>query len=121
MKTHTLWGANMLMDLSGAVGILARDIALYHHEKFDGTGYWGKRANQLPYYVHIVTICDVYVALISPRPYKRTWASGEALDYIKAHAGKHFSPVLAQLFIKLMQEQNIICDFGSSWPEVRGE
>ena len=120
IKTHTIWGANMLIGFPGAVGIMARDIALYHHEKFDGTGYWGKRTNELPFYVHIATICDVYVALISSRPYKRGWASNEALDYIKTQAGKHFSPVLAHMFIKLMREQNGGGYFGPTWPEVRG-
>jgi len=106
MKTHTIWGANMLMHLPGIVGIIARDIALWHHEKFDGTGYWGKRANELPFYVHIAAICDVYVALISPRPYKRGWTIDEALDHIRAQAGKHFSPIMTHMFIKLIREQS---------------
>jgi len=64
MKTHTIWGANILMQLPNDCEYkeLARDIALYHHEKYDGSGYWGKRTNELPYFVHIVTICDVYTA-----------------------------------------------------------
>jgi len=73
MKTHTIWGANLLMQLPNDCGYkdLARDIAIWHHEKYDGSGYWGRRTNDLPYFVHIVTLCDVYTALTSSRPYKQ--------------------------------------------------
>ena len=103
IKNHTIWGANMLLGVSGIVGAMSRDIALYHHEKYDGTGYWGKRSSELPFYVHIVTLCDVYVALISPRPYKDGWTKDKALEYIRTNAGKDFNPILAQMFINLVR------------------
>jgi len=105
IKTHTFWGANLLIGLPGAVGVMARHIALWHHERFDGAGYWGKRGNELPFYCHIASICDVYVALITPRPYKHGWTSDEALAYIHAQAGKQFAPVLAHMFVNLMRGQ----------------
>ena len=108
MKTHTIWGANILMQLPNYCEYkeLAQDIALYHHEKYDGSGYWGKRTNDLPYFVHIVTLCDVYTALTSSRPYKHAWTKNEALEYISIQAGKQFSPILAYVFIQLMRKQN---------------
>jgi len=103
MKRHTLLGAVMLSGLRGAFGIVAQNIALFHHERYDGTGYWGKRAEEIPCYCHIVAICDVYVALISRRPYKRVWARDEALNYISTQAGKQFNPVLVHIFLGLMR------------------
>jgi putative two-component system response regulator len=102
MKAHTIWGANILRRLPGSFGTMAREIALYHHERWDSQGYWGRNAAKLPAHVQIASICDVYTALICPnRTYKRTWSVDEALDYIQAEAGTRFNPALAKAFLSL--------------------
>ena len=64
MKTHTTLGAEMLASIQGELGVMARATALYHHEYYDGSGYFGKRTEELPFYLPIVTISDIFIALI---------------------------------------------------------
>jgi putative two-component system response regulator len=106
MKTHTKIGAVMLSTLRGELGAITRTVCEFHHEKMDGTGYWGVRAGDLPDYVAIVSIADVYVACRSVRPYKAAWSERETLDYIKTQAGTQFSPGLAEDFITLIQSDS---------------
>jgi HD-GYP domain-containing protein (c-di-GMP phosphodiesterase class II) len=98
MKTHTALGADMLSSLQGDLGVMAKNICLYHHEHHSGAGYWGKYTDELPAYVPIVSICDVFIALISERVYKRCWPPHEALDYIQSQAGTRFSYELEYIF-----------------------
>ena len=106
MKTHTIWGASILKRISCDFGVMARKIALYHHERWDSTGYWGMNAAELPDYVQIAAISDVYTALISPnRPYKQSWPPDEALQHIKDGAGTHFNPALVEVFVSLSNTQ----------------
>jgi len=102
MKTHTIWGASILSKLQGELRIVAMNISAFHHEKWDGTGYWGRKGGEVPYYCQIVAACDVYVALTSSnRPYKEQWQPSEALDYIKEESGKTFCPDLVDVFQSL--------------------
>jgi putative nucleotidyltransferase with HDIG domain len=103
MKSHTTLGAEILSHLQGELGEMARLTALYHHEKYNGCGYWGKRTDELPYYVAITALSDVFAALLTGRPYKRPWPPSEALDYIQKQSGRQFSPALVDLFIPLIQ------------------
>ena len=103
LKYHTIYGAQMLLNLNNNFGALASEIALYHHENFDGTGYWGKFTSELPAYVPIVSICDVYSVLITARPYKNAWTHTEAMEYIKGQSGKKFCPELVALFFTLFE------------------
>ncbi len=103
MKTHTVLGAEMLASLRGELGEMARTVCLYHHEKWDGSGYWGVRAGDLPDYVPIVSIADVYVACRSVRPYKPAWPLERAAEYIQAQAGSHFAPELAAAFAAMLR------------------
>jgi len=110
MKTHTIWGANILMRIPNGFGIMAREIALLHHERWDSQGYWGINAAELPDHVQIAAISDVYTALRSPnRPYKASWPPDEALDYIKAEAGTRFNPALVDVFVSLSDTQREEC------------
>ena len=102
MKTHTTWGALLLSGLKGSFGVLAREIALFHHERWSGDGYYKIPAAKLPLSVQMVSICDVYVSLVSPRPYKNAWPQSKAARYIRAQAGTQFNPVLADIFLSLM-------------------
>jgi len=85
--------------LDGAQGA---DIALTHHERFDGSGYPKHLSgDQIPLSGRIVAIADVYDALTSARPYKAAWPAERALDYIRDKRGTHFDPRLATAFLQL--------------------
>ncbi|AZI44849.1 diguanylate cyclase (plasmid) [Deinococcus psychrotolerans] len=82
----------------------ALDIILYHHENWDGGGYpSGRVGSQIPLLARIFTVCDVYEALISVRPYKPAWPVDVALSEIEAQAGKKFDPQVVAAFLKLMR------------------
>ena len=105
VKTHTTAGAELLADMPGELGKMARLCALYHHEHWAGTGYWGKYTDELPIYVSVIAVVDVYTALIHVRPYKHAWTQQEALDYIASQSGRQFSPVLAGAFLSFMRKR----------------
>lgn len=93
MKRHTIIGYDILKDSPSKYLQMGGVIALCHHEKFDGTGYpYGKKSNEIPLEARIVTVADVFDALVSERPYKNAWSTDAALDYMESHSGKHFDP-----------------------------
>jgi putative nucleotidyltransferase with HDIG domain len=108
MKTHTTLGAEMLVSFQGKLGAMARVTALYHHERYDGGGYWGKRTDGLPLYVAITAISDVFTALVCERPYKSPWPPDDTIDYINYQAGTQFDPVLVGVFIPLVQSDSSV-------------
>jgi len=78
------------------------DIPLYHHEKYDGTGYpFGLKGEGIPLSARIFAITDVYEALTSDRPYRKAWSKEKALEYIRDNAGTHFDPELALRFVEM--------------------
>jgi len=106
VKAHTKLGAEMLADMRGRIKDMAVASCLYHHEWADGSGYWGKRIDDLPYYVQYVAISDVFTALITERAYKRVWSPEEAADYIAGKAGTQFSHRLAGRFLSLVSDRS---------------
>jgi two-component system response regulator RpfG len=93
MKRHTIIGYDILKDSPSKFLQMGSVIALCHHEKFDGTGYpYGKKYDQIPLEARIVTVADVYDALVSERPYKNAWSTDAAIDYMESHSGTHFDP-----------------------------
>lgn len=81
---------------------LAADIALYHHEKWDGSGYpKGLKKQEIPLSARIVAIADVYDALRSKRPYKPPWTHEKTMELIISESEKHFDPELIRVFIKI--------------------
>jgi two-component system, response regulator RpfG len=101
MKTHTLIGHDILKDSPSKYLQMGGIIALSHHEKFDGTGYpYGKKSTEIPIEARIVTVADVYDALVSERPYKNAWSMQTALEYMNNLSGKHFDPDCLQAFNK---------------------
>ena len=110
MKTHTNLGAAMLETVHSELGVMARTIARYHHEKWDGTGYWGKFLCELPPYVEIVAIADIFCALFCSRQYKDAWPSEDVLTYIEKLAGTHFNPALISIFIPLVQNDSRVAE-----------
>ena len=105
MKTHTTIGSELLSASHSAFMKMAAQIALTHHEKWDGTGYpQGLKENQIPLVGRICGLCDVFDALTSSRPYKKAWSFEEALEEIKKEQAKHFDPALVKSFLNILPE-----------------
>ncbi len=104
MKNHTVNGKRLLekaFNSDPKVGCIAEDIALYHHEKWDGSGYpSGLRGEDIPLVARIVALVDVFDALMNKRVYKEAWDTPNVLKYIEEHSGTQFEPKLVKLFIK---------------------
>lgn len=106
MQRHTLIGHAILRDgeESALLG-MAAEIALYHHERWDGTGYpHGLKGEQIPLAARVVALCDVYDALRSPRPYKEAWSKERAQTYIREQAGLYFDPALVDVLNGMFQQ-----------------
>ena len=105
MRRHPEIGAEIIDDHPSGLLQLAREIALAHHEKWDGSGYpRGLAGEAIPVSARIVAIADVFDALTTRRPYKEPWPVQDALDHITAQAGKHFDPALVALFVPLVPQ-----------------
>ena len=105
MRTHTTLGGALLDGADDELLRMARDIALGHHEKWDGTGYpCGLAGEAIPEAARIVAIADVFDALTSERPYKRPWTVADALQHMSVQAGQHFDPRLFKLFLSLVPQ-----------------
>ncbi len=103
MQSHVTIGAEIIGEHEGGMLALARQIALTHHEKYDGTGYPNKlRGDEIPLAGRIVAIADVFDALTSKRPYKKAWSEDEALTFLREQRGRHFDPALVDLFLGQM-------------------
>lgn len=99
MKEHTINGAFILSKM---VGQMARDIALFHHEKWDGTGYpYQLKEEQIPLCARIVAIADVYDALRMARIYKKAMSHDEVKQIILSEKGSHFEPELVDAFLEI--------------------
>lgn len=105
MKTHATIGGDILEGGDSDLLRLAKEIALSHHEKWDGSGYPnGLAGTAIPQSGRIVAVADVFDALTSVRPYKKAWPVEEAVDFIRNNAGSHFDPEVAAHFIKSLPE-----------------
>ncbi len=102
VKQHTIEGANLFSQSIYEIDKLTFDVCISHHEKWNGTGYpKGLRGNEIPLAGQIVSIADVYDALISDRVYKKSWGDQKTLDYMEAQRGKHFSPLVLDSFFAI--------------------
>ena len=100
IQTHTYMGGTILAHdhfLS-----LAREVALHHHERWDGKGYPdGRPSREFQLVTRIVTVVDVFDALVSRRPYKEPWLAKDAAQEIQNGAGTQFDPTIVTAFLKL--------------------
>ena len=122
MKSHTLIGERILR-ISGNSPIfkIALDIALGHHEKWDGSGYpKGIAGEEIPESARIAAIADVFDALTMKRPYKEAWSIDKAIKVIEQDSGSHFDPRLVKLFISIIDEIQKIKNDWASQDSVRG-
>jgi HD-GYP domain-containing protein (c-di-GMP phosphodiesterase class II) len=116
MQSHTIQGARLFQNQEYALDVLCAEIALNHHEKWDGTGYpgkiddiyqdtlplgVGKQREEIPIAARIVALADVYDALVTRRAYKSPWSDTMALSYIKDQSGKHFDPKVVEAFLAI--------------------
>jgi putative two-component system response regulator len=101
MQTHTTVGAELLSGDESRLLVLARTIALTHHERWDGGGYpRGLAGEDIPLSGRICALVDVFDALCSDRPYKAAWPIQRAVDEILTQAGHQFDPTLVALFLE---------------------
>jgi HD-GYP domain-containing protein (c-di-GMP phosphodiesterase class II) len=120
MKQHTVMGAQLFSDLQSDFDEAAAQVALNHHERWDGDGYpghvdiqtgkalkgygdpdgrpIGKKTEEIPIYGRIVALADVYDALSSARVYKKAWGESQVLSKIEEESGHHFDPELVEIF-----------------------
>jgi putative two-component system response regulator len=100
MQHHTLWGEELLAENQDFD--LARQVARWHHERWDGRGYPdGLRGPAIPLPARIVSVADVFDALISERPYKRPWAPDAAMEELQRIAGSQLDPDVVAAFADL--------------------
>jgi HD-GYP domain-containing protein (c-di-GMP phosphodiesterase class II) len=124
IKLHTVSGAQLFLDRQSEFDEAAAQVALTHHERWDGNGYpghldlaankpikgfakadgsaRGKKGDEIPIYGQIVAIADVYDALSSRRVYKEAWDEPKVLDQMQAGAGRHFNPELVEIFFSCL-------------------
>ena len=100
MQTHCEIGARLLDGDDSELMRMAREIALTHHEKWDGSGYPRALAGEaIPAAGRIVALADVFDALTSVRPYKPAWTEEQALEYVQSNRGRHFAPDVVDAFM----------------------
>ena len=109
MKTHTSIGYDILKDSPSKFLSLGAQIALGHHEKFDGSGYPNKlKGEEIPLEARIVAVADVFDALTSERPYKKAWTNEAAINLITEQSGKHFDPKCVDSFVAQLSKVTFI-------------
>ncbi|MEE8440953.1 MAG: HD domain-containing phosphohydrolase [Spirochaetia bacterium] len=116
MRLHTIYGARMFRRLESPWDRMAQEVALNHHERWDGKGYPGridnlfakrvkvlgpKRGEEIPIWARIVGLTDVYDALISRRAYKKAWDHKDVVQYVRRQSAKQFDPRLVELFLDM--------------------
>ena len=110
MQAHTVLGGQCLQRIEQRLGTsnfleMAREIALYHHERWDGSGYpFGLKGEQIPLAARIVAIADVYDALAFKRVYKAALPHDKCVDVIRAGSGFHFDPGLVKMFLEIQMQ-----------------
>ncbi|NOQ15482.1 MAG: response regulator [Methyloprofundus sp.] len=100
MQTHAQIGADILKGEHCPLILTAKEIALTHHEKWDGSGYPNNLTGEnIPISGRLTAIVDVFDALIMIRPYKAAWTIDNAVAHIKEQSGHHFDPTVVSLFL----------------------
>lgn len=117
MKNHTTLGRDAIKHAENQLGIqveflrIAKEIAYYHQEKYDGSGYpTGASGNDIPISARLMSLADVYDALISRRVYKEPMPHEKAVEIIIEGRGKHFDPDIVDAFLTLQHEFQVIAE-----------
>ena len=107
MRTHTVRGAEMLAGGGSTLIKLAADIALCHHERWDGSGYpHGLAGAAIPIEARLVAVADVMDALSHDRPYRAAWPLADVFAEIRRGSGTHFDPSVVDTFFRLLLPPN---------------
>ncbi|MCB4361458.1 HD-GYP domain-containing protein [Quatrionicoccus australiensis] len=100
MKGHARLGYELLNNSGSEILRAGAQIAISHHEKYDGSGYpRGLKGNDIPLFGRIVAVADVFDALTSERPYKKAWPLEDAVHFLEEGRGKHFDPLCVEAFL----------------------
>jgi HD-GYP domain-containing protein (c-di-GMP phosphodiesterase class II) len=142
MQAHTCFGAKLFVDPSSELDRISAEVALRHHENWDGTGYpgmvdiWAEdpisaplecgedggarrlRGEEIPLGGRIVAVADVYDALVSKRVYKEPWDSGKVYDEIRSMSGTKFDPEIVSAFFEILPR---IEEIRSRYPDLEAE
>ena len=102
MKTHTTLGAKMLSGGRFPLLQMAEEMALTHHERWDGSGYMGIQGETIPLVGRIVAVADVFDALTHERPYKKAWSHSQAIEEIQLQSGRQFDPRIVEAFLRVV-------------------
>jgi len=136
IKSHTFLGARLFKEVSSEFDLLAAQVALNHHEKWDGTGYPGhidpiserplpglaasdgsplpKKGEEIPLFGRIVAVADVYDALCSRRSYKEPWDEDRILEEMRSSSGSHFDPQVIEAFFSCL---DVLKSIASRYPD----
>ena len=107
MRAHTALGASILEEGNEDITGLARDIALHHHQKWNGKGYAGSgpegrlAGKDIPLAARVTSVADVFDALVSPRCYKKPWTFDEAMELLRKESGGAFDPLLVECMLEM--------------------
>lgn len=105
MKTHAEIGYGILSKSDSPIFVMAAEVARYHHERWDGSGYpAGLAGEMIPESARIVAIADVFDALTMKRPYKDPWPLEKTMDEIRRGAGNHFDPKFVDIFKEILPD-----------------
>jgi putative two-component system response regulator len=118
MKQHTVVGHRILAGSASDLLQMAADIALCHHERYDGTGYPARLAGEsIPLGGRIVAVADTFDALTSERPYKSEWPVGLATEYLRQNSGTRFDPQCVHAFLGALDD---VDEIRASFPDQNG-
>ena len=122
MKQHTVIGQRILATSSSPVLRAGAEIAIAHHEKWDGSGYpSGLKGEAIPLFGRIVAVADVFDALTSERPYKKAWDLDRATSLIRESSGQHFDPTCVEAFFAVWDEVIAVKDQHRDSDHVNGK
>jgi HD-GYP domain-containing protein (c-di-GMP phosphodiesterase class II) len=104
MQQHAVYGYNILAPIINLRQTL--DIALYHHERWDGSGYpYALKGEQIPLVARLFAVVDVFDALTSDRPYRPAWSHSQAIEYLEEQAGQQFDPQIVKSFLEIADQK----------------
>lgn len=108
MKTHTTMGAKLLSGGRSILMMMTEQIALGHHEKWNGTGYpLSLKEWAIPMAARIMAIADVFDALTHPRPYKEAWPIEDVIAELNRLKGQHFDPTVVEAMMRVLEEHDL--------------
>lgn len=111
IQQHPEIGARILGAPDSELLVIAQQVALYHHEKWDGSGYpHGLKGAEIPLVARIAAAADVFDALVSVRPYKKPWPLERVLSLFEEEKGRHFDPQVIDAFMNVLPQALVVME-----------